>query len=162
MQLLTRNTVNVRDERGTININDYILAQDYIKSSFDQLNLSKITTIDTVNSKIGTFRGFHYQIPPFPQIKIVRAISGSFVDLFFDYRLVGSEITNNVIINKVCPGDPPIVVPPFYAHATFCTSENTIISYLIFGEHSKSAEKTISISSISSFLPISIDVEGFL
>lgn len=44
----------------------------------------------SINYKKGTFRGLHYQIPPFCEAKLVRCIRGSIQDFILDIR-EGSE-----------------------------------------------------------------------
>lgn len=144
------------DVRGKLIINDIAIKS---KLTFDNQNYTKSSIIDTYNIKKNTFRGFHYQISPYPQIKIVRAIKGSFLDIFFDYRLKKENISKALVIKKLMEGDDPIIVPPYCAHATLSLEDNNIISYLIIGEHNKDSERNIRLSDVNTFLPNKLDID---
>ena len=69
------------DNRGFFveTFNRRLLETYNINDKFVQDNLS-------ISLRKNTFRGFHFQIPPFEQSKLVNVISGSILDIFIDLR----------------------------------------------------------------------------
>ena len=69
------------DKRGFFveTFNRKLLETYNINDKFVQDNLS-------LSLKKNTFRGFHFQIPPFEQSKLVNVIKGSILDIFIDLR----------------------------------------------------------------------------
>ncbi len=94
-----------------------------IKNKFYQINLSF--------SKKNVFRGFHFQLNPEPQGKLVTAISGKIIDYAIDLRKdsiyykkhVEYEITNEKMI----------YIPEGFAHG-FLALEDSYVLYLTTNE----------------------------
>lgn len=70
-----------RDERGSFSRQfcRRELAQAGIDFEIRQCNISR-------NLKAGTLRGLHYQKDPYPEIKLVSCVKGSFFDVIADIR----------------------------------------------------------------------------
>ena len=73
------------DDRGAFfrTFDENLFAEKGLKKKFVQHNHS-------INYKKGTWRGFHYQLPPSAESKLVRCVTGSIYDIVLDLRR-GSE-----------------------------------------------------------------------
>lgn len=76
-----------------------------------------------------TFRGFHYQKPPFQEIKIVTVIAGRILDLSFDPMKVGE--TGLVISSFELDSSMRqiLVVPKGFAHGYLTLEKDTQVLY---------------------------------
>jgi dTDP-4-dehydrorhamnose 3,5-epimerase len=69
------------DERG-------FFARSFCESAFAAAGLETrfVQSNNSFSSKKGTLRGFHYQLPPAAEVKIVRCLRGAFHDVILDLR----------------------------------------------------------------------------
>ena len=96
------------------------------------------------NKKKHTLRGFHYQIKPYTESKIISVLSGSIYNITIDLRKKSStflKITANRITGKQ---NELLLIPAGCANAFLTTSNNTIVHYYmssIFEEENKKKYK---------------------
>ena len=72
--------------------------------------------------KRGTIRGFHYQLPPHGQAKLIRVCQGKIVDVCIDLRKSSSTFGQHVKVELEPDGWNQIFVPGGFAHC-YCTME---------------------------------------
>ena len=93
------------DERGYL---ERLFCQDTLKKYLLGKNIKQIN--HTYTRKLGTVRGFHFQYPPYSELKIVSCLKGAVYDVALDLRN-GS--------------------PTFLRHQAIVLSEDELQSYLI-------------------------------
>ncbi len=72
------------------------------------------------SARAGTIRGFHYQLPPYPQPKLIRVTRGRIFDVNVDLRK-GSPTFGRHVATELDPeGWNQILVPAGFAHC-YCT-----------------------------------------
>jgi len=107
------------DERGfffeSFNL-DQFKKTTSLDISFVQDNHSK--------SSRGVFRGFHYQLPPFAQAKLVRVIQGEVLDIALDLRQSSPTFGNYVTSILSAKNKFQMWIPEGFAHG-FLTLSNT-------------------------------------
>jgi dTDP-4-dehydrorhamnose 3,5-epimerase len=82
------------------------------------------------NVQKGTFRGLHYQKPPFQEIKCIRCVSGAVIDYAVDLRQ-GSETFLKVFqLELSAENKKMIVLPKGFAHGFFTIQDNSELVYL--------------------------------
>ena len=94
-------------------------------------------------SKKGVLRGLHYQIPPTPQGKLVRCISGEIFDVAVDLRKrsetfgewIGAHLSSH---NKLM-----LWIPTGFAHGFLSLEENSEVVYKTSGNYDKQLERSI-------------------
>lgn len=99
--------------------------------------------VNYVESKKGVFRGFHFQISPFPQTKIVSCLKGSIIDFFVDLR--PNSLTFKRFGSTILDGSVPthsVYIPGQVAHAYFCL-EDSVIQYLVSGPRIPELERVL-------------------
>jgi dTDP-4-dehydrorhamnose 3,5-epimerase len=122
----------------------------YFFESFNEATLKNIgidmdfiQDNEALSSKY-TFRGFHYQLPPFAQTKLVRVISGSVMDIVIDIR--PSSKTYGKVYSVILSGENKrqLLVPQGFAHGYLCLEDNTIFAYKVDQYYSREHENGIS------------------
>ncbi|MBK9257732.1 MAG: dTDP-4-dehydrorhamnose 3,5-epimerase [Saprospiraceae bacterium] len=111
------------DKRGYFleTYNERMLPDSIKQIRFVQDNESK--------SSFGVIRGLHYQLPPYAQSKLVRAVTGEVLDVVVDIRSGSKTYGNvfNIILNDI--NKKQLFVPHGFAHGYAVLSEEAIFSY---------------------------------
>ena len=99
------------DERGSF-------FESWNESTFNSLIRDDIIFFQDNHStsKIGVLRGLHYQIPPIPQGKLVRCISGEIFDVAVDIRKESPFYGNWISVKLSFANNNLLWIPPGFAH----------------------------------------------
>jgi dTDP-4-dehydrorhamnose 3,5-epimerase len=97
---------------------------------------------DSKSSK-GVLRGLHYQIPPYTQAKLVRAIEGSVLDIVVDIRKSSPTFGQHVAIELTAENKHQIFIPRGFAHGFIVLSDSAIFSYKVDNYYSPEHEQGI-------------------
>lgn len=111
------------DERGWF-------SRVYCQKEFLQISNDEIFVQinHSFNVKKGTFRGFHYQIFPSCEQKLIRCISGSALDIVIDLRRGSETFLKNIHV-KITKNNKMIFVPKGCAHGFLTLEDNTELLY---------------------------------
>ncbi len=101
-------------------------------NQFSQLNLSF--------SEKNVFRGFHFQLNPEPQGKLVTVVSGKIIDYAIDLRSKSQYYTKNV--NYELTNGKMLYIPEGFAHG-FLALENSYVLYLTTNEFNKELDSGV-------------------
>lgn len=85
------------------------------------------------NTKKGTLRGLHYQKYPYPEIKIVSCLQGSFFDVVVDLRPTSATYLQHISMELSASNHKMLYIPPLMAHG-FQTLEDNTVAYYQLGE----------------------------
>ena len=129
----------IKDNRGFFA--RYFCSKEFSKK---KLNTKWVQINNSLNKKVGTLRGLHYQKKPNEEIKLVRCIKGSIWDVVVDLRKksktfgrwFGTEL--NEINRKM------MYVPKGCAHGIISLKKNSEILYLVSTYYNKNSEVTIN------------------
>ena len=77
----------------------------------------------------GTFRGFHFQVPPFTQAKLVRCTLGSVIDYAIDLRKNSNTFLSCVAAKLTPENRLQLLIPRGFAHGVMSLEDNTLIEY---------------------------------
>lgn len=104
------------------------------------IELPPFVQINHSKTAAHTFRGLHYQAPPFAQAKYVRCIGGHLSDIVVDIRK-GSPTYGKWCQVGLSSGDGKVLyVPPGFAHGFYAITECEL-EYAVFGAgYNKDAE----------------------
>ncbi len=77
----------------------------------------------------GVFRGFHYQIPPFGQAKLVRVTKGAVLDIAVDIRAESPHYgqAESIVLSE--ENKTQFLIPEGFAHAYLVLSEYAVFNY---------------------------------
>lgn len=125
---------------------------------FESFNLKKFAEIyphinfvqdnESYSAK-NTFRGMHYQTPPFAQTKLVRVVQGNVIDFALDIRKGSPTYGKHVAVELSADNKRQLLVPRGFAHGFLVKSDSAIFQYKVDNFYSKEHERSISISSTS-------------
>jgi dTDP-4-dehydrorhamnose 3,5-epimerase len=91
----------------------------------------------------GTLRGLHFQSVPYAQVKLVRAITGSIMDVAVDIRKHSKtygQYYSEILTDK---NKKMLYVPEGFAHGFLALEDNTIIQYKCSNLYNKESEGSI-------------------
>lgn len=133
----------------------------------DTLNDFKIVQINTVITyEPYTFRGLHWQEPPYDQGKLIRCLQGNIIDFVVDIR--NGSPTYGIAYNyHLSDKNTWVYVPEGFAHG-YITLENelgeaTLVEYIINNDYNKESERGVFMTKdvreiIMEYLPINRDL----
>ena len=93
------------------------------KVDFVQDNESKSTK--------GVLRGLHYQLPPYTQVKLVRVIEGSVLDVAVDIRKSSPTFGQHVSVELTAQNKHQLFVPHGFAHGFVVLSDSATFAYKV-------------------------------
>ena len=103
--------------------------------SFVQSNESK--------SKKGVLRGFHFQVPPHAQGKLVRVVQGRVLDVAVDLRKHSPTFGQHIAAELSADNRWQMWLPPGMAHGFLALGENTVFSYMCTEQYHPESERSL-------------------
>jgi len=131
-------TESKSDERG-------FLTRLFCKNEFDKINFHQEFVQEnlTFTKAKGTFRGFHYQLPPHTETKIVRCISGIVLDIVIDLRKNSKTFLDTFSLELDSSRLNMILIPEGFAHGFQTLTDNCMMLYLHSNFYNASFERGI-------------------
>jgi len=122
------------DSRGYFfeSYNEKIFEQQGIHTRFVQDNQS--------SSSYGVIRGLHYQLNPHAQIKLVRVLAGTILDVAVDVRNGSPTYGRHFSIELSAANKRQLLVPIGFAHGFSVLSEQAEVLYKCDGFYNKESE----------------------
>ncbi len=101
----------LKDDRGGF-------ARTYCKREFEQIGHKKefVQLNQSWNTKKGTVRGMHYQVPPFSEIKLIRCVKGAVLDVVVDIRKGSPTFLQHLAVELSEDNKTMIYLPEGFAH----------------------------------------------
>ncbi|MES2681202.1 MAG: dTDP-4-dehydrorhamnose 3,5-epimerase family protein, partial [Bacteroidota bacterium] len=101
----------LKDDRGGF-------ARTYCKREFEQIGHKKefVQLNQSWNTKKGTIRGMHYQVPPFSEIKLIRCVKGAVLDVVVDIRKNSPTFLQHLAVELSEDNKTMIYLPEGFAH----------------------------------------------
>ncbi len=81
------------------------------------------------SSAFGVIRGLHYQLPPYAQTKLIRALTGSILDVAVDIRFGSPTYGKAYGIELSAQNKKQLLVPKGFAHGYSVLSERAEVFY---------------------------------
>lgn len=91
----------------------------------------------------GVLRGLHYQLAPFAQAKLVRAIKGSVLDVAVDIRKGSPTFGKYVAVELTEDNKRQLFVPRGFAHGFQVLSEEAVFMYKVDNPYTPTHERSI-------------------
>jgi dTDP-4-dehydrorhamnose 3,5-epimerase len=112
------------DERG-------FFARTFCKKEFLEhgLNAAIVQCDISHNKKKGTFRGMHFQAPPFEEDKIVSCFQGAMLDYIVDLRVESPTFKEWIKVELSADNGYSLYVPKSFAHGFYTLRDNTEVFY---------------------------------
>lgn len=118
--------------------------ESYNKKTFEKesINLQFIQD-NQARSVFGVIRGLHYQIDPHAQTKLIRALSGSILDVAVDLRQGSPTYGKAFTIELSAENKKQLLVPKGFAHGYSVISETAEVFYKCDEFYHKESERGI-------------------
>jgi dTDP-4-dehydrorhamnose 3,5-epimerase len=124
-------------------------ARGYFMESYKQpdfeAHIGRINFIQDNESKstFGVLRGLHYQLPPFAQSKLVRAIIGVVLDVAVDIRKDSPTFGQYVAVELSAENKRQLFISQGLAHGLLVLSPEAIFAYKVDNVYAPQAERSI-------------------
>jgi len=92
------------------------------------------------NTRKGTLRGMHFQYPPAPETKLVRATRGAILDIIVDLRPESPTYLQHVAVELTADNRRALYVPERFAHGYQVLEDGTETSYQVGEFYTPAAE----------------------
>lgn len=115
--------------------NQELFSKNGIRDVFVQDNFS--------SSSKGTLRGFHYQLPPKAQAKLVRVVQGAALDIVVDIRKKSKTFGKTVSYLLKAESKEMLYVPAGFAHGFCALEDSTEFMYKVSEFYSPEHERGI-------------------
>jgi dTDP-4-dehydrorhamnose 3,5-epimerase len=89
---------------------------------FVQCNISR-------NTRRGTLRGLHYQLPPSPEAKLVRCTAGALLDVIVDLRPASPTYLQSYSVELSAGNRLALYIPEMFAHGFQTLEDSTEVYY---------------------------------
>ncbi len=122
------------DDRGFFfeSYNERIFQENHITPVFVQDNQSF--------SRYGVIRGLHYQLEPYAQSKLVRALRGTILDVIVDMRKGSPRFGQSLSIELSAENKKQLFIPKGFAHGFSVLSEAAEVLYKCDAFYHKESE----------------------
>lgn len=126
------------DERG-------FFARFYCEREFAEHGLmSRFVQINnSLSAQRGTLRGMHYQLPPAGEVKVVRCVRGSLLDVIVDLRPKSPTYRKWFGAELTAENRTMMYVPVGFAHGLLTTSDDAEALYLVSAFYAPSEERGV-------------------
>lgn len=119
--------------------------ESYNEKKFADLGLNiKFVQDNESSSAYGVIRGLHYQKPPFAQVKLIRVIEGSILDVVVDIRKGSPSYGKSFSLELTGENKKQLFIPAGFAHGFSVLSERTVVLYKCDRFYNKEADAGIS------------------
>ena len=124
LQPIIHSLKQVVDERGKFT---KVLDIESLKSFIGENEIYEVNLVRSKNSL--TFRGFHFQVAPYEEIKCLSVVQGSIIDLSFDPKIKLGEKAE-IFAHKLTDQDNlQIIIPKGFAHGYLTLQDDTTVIY---------------------------------
>ena len=139
--LLTLTPTSHADARGCF-------SETFNEASFrlnTHLNVTFVQDNESISHK-NVFRGFHFQIPPKAQAKLIRVVHGAILDFAVDLRMTSPNFGKIYSIELTAENRKQFFIPEGFAHGFLALEDHTIVNYKCSQYYSPSSEKSLLFS----------------
>ena len=95
------------------------------------------------SSQYGVIRGLHYQLAPYAQVKLIRVLAGSILDVAIDIRKGSPTFGQSFSIELSAENKTQLFIPAGFAHGFSVLSEQAEVLYKCDSFYNKDSEAGI-------------------
>jgi len=124
------------DERG-------FFARGFCADEFTAHGLNPVVaqTNLSANTRAGTLRGMHYQVPPAPEAKLVRCARGAIHDVIVDMRPDSPTHRQWIGVDLTEDNNRALYVPELFAHGFLTLADDTFVTYQVSQAYTPGTER---------------------
>jgi len=117
--------------------------ESFLKAGMPSLDFVQIN--HSFNLRKGTFRGLHFQYPPYAEDKLIRCCAGKVLDIVVDLRKGSPTFLNHLGVELDDSSHQMIFIPKGFAHGFLTLRDNTSLIYHHSVEYKPDHEGALSI-----------------
>jgi dTDP-4-dehydrorhamnose 3,5-epimerase len=123
------------------------MSEIYQKKTLEELGINEnfVQENQSFTKEKFTFRGLHFQKPPFEQAKLIRVLQGSILDFIVDLRASSPTYLQYEAITLSAKNFKQVYIPSGFAHGFLTLEENCEITYKISNYYDQPSDASISI-----------------
>lgn len=131
----------IKDNRG-------LFGRTFCKKEFQKIGFTKefVQMNFSFNFKKGTFRGFHFQQPPYEETKLIRCSSGKVFDIAIDLRKNSTTYLQHFNCELSKQNRKMILIPEGFAHGFITLEAQSELVYCHTAFYNPEYESGISIN----------------
>lgn len=120
-------------------------ARGWCNQEFDELGLpSRIVQMNiSFNRRKHTMRGFHYQVAPYQEDKLLRCVRGAVHDVLLDLRPDSPSFMRHIALELSAENYRMLLVPKGCANAFLTLADETEVTYLVSEFYTPTAERGV-------------------
>lgn len=141
-----------KDERGSFS---RVFCSSELKEIFN-FDIKQIN--HSITKDKGTFRGLHFQYEPNAEIKMVKCIKGSILDIVVDIRKNSPTFLKHFAVELSEQNQKMIYVPKGFAHGFQTLEDNTELIYLHSSVYTPLNEGALNIKDPSLKINLPLDI----
>lgn len=135
--LLEKKTI--ADERGFF---QRIFCPDELKEFWGDRKICQVNRSVTMN--VGAFRGFHFQKPPFAEMKFIQCTKGGVLDIAIDLRAGSKTFLQTFSYELTADNNIAVVIPEGFAHGFQVLMPGSELIYFHSAPYKKDLEDGIN------------------
>lgn len=134
--------------------------ESYSQQKFKEIGIDMEFVQDNESfSEYGVIRGLHYQLQPYAQTKLVRAVKGTILDVAVDIRKDSPTYGQHFAYELNDITKEMLLVPQGFAHGFSVLSPTAVVAYKCDNFYHKDAERGIRYNDPSLNIPWGVDIE---
>jgi len=121
--------------------------ESFNQAAFKTAGLDFLPVQDNESKSVkGVIRGLHYQLPPFPQAKLIRVVMGKILDVALDIRKDSLTFGKWFALELDSENKDQLFIPRGFAHGFSVLSETAIIQYKCDSVYNPKYERGINVN----------------
>ena len=116
----------IQDERGWFM---RTFSEDLFKENIPNFSSKWLQMNHSFSKEKNTWRGFHFQLPPYQESKLVRCVNGAIMDYVIDLRKNSKTFLKNFKVELSAENKKMIYIPKGFAHGFITLVSNTELIY---------------------------------
>jgi len=119
--------------------------ESYSKNRYKEAGITADFIQDNISgSKYGVVRGFHYQLAPYSQSKLIQVLEGTVLDIAIDLRKESPTFGQHYSIELSAENNIQFYIPQGFAHGFSVLSQSATFSYKCDNYYNREAERGIN------------------
>lgn len=143
-----------KDERGSFS---RVFCQNELKEIFN-FDIKQIN--HSVTKDKGSFRGLHFQYEPNAEVKMIKCIKGSILDIVVDIRKNSPTFLKHFAIELSEQNQKMLYIPKGFAHGFQTLENNTELIYLHSNVYTPSNEGALNINDVRLEINLPLEISN--